>query len=92
MSGPASLFLFVASIFAPSCLLAVPVPYMAPLAKAFGIEIRSPLQNLKLVYYVEQLVCISNAYLYRQIVGKGSMVPLGGPLDAVCYSGGVQQA
>jgi len=29
MSGPASLFLFAASAFAPSCLLAVPVPYMA---------------------------------------------------------------
>ena len=45
MSGPASLFLFAASAFAPSCLLAVPVLYMAPVAKDFGIEIRSPLQN-----------------------------------------------
>jgi len=47
MSGPASLFLFAASAasFAPSCLLAVPVPYMAPVAKDFGIEIRSPLWN-----------------------------------------------
>jgi len=45
MSGPASLFLFAASAFAPSCLLAVPVPYMAPIAKDFGIEIRSPLQH-----------------------------------------------
>ena len=44
MSGPASLFLFAASAFAPSCLLAVPVLYMAPVAKDFGIEIRSPLQ------------------------------------------------
>ena len=45
MSGPASLFLFAASAFAPSCLLVVPVTYMAPVAKDFGIEIRSPLQN-----------------------------------------------
>jgi len=45
MSEPASLFLLAASVFARSCLLAVPVPYMAPVAKDFGIEIRSPLQN-----------------------------------------------
>jgi len=45
MSGPASLFLFAASAFAPSCLLAVPFPYMAPVAKDFEIEIRSPLQD-----------------------------------------------
>ena len=32
MSGPASLFLFAASAFAPSCLLVVPVPYMAPVS------------------------------------------------------------
>jgi len=45
MSGPASLFLFAASAFAPSCLLVVPVPYMAPVATDFRIEIRSPLQD-----------------------------------------------
>ena len=45
MSGPASLFLFAASAFALSCLLVVPVPYMAPVATDFGIEIRSPLQD-----------------------------------------------
>jgi len=45
MSGPASLFLFAASAFAPSCLLVVLVPYMAPVATDFGIEIRSPLQD-----------------------------------------------
>jgi len=44
MSGPASLFLFATTAFAPSCLLAVPVQYMAPISKDFGIEIRSPLQ------------------------------------------------
>jgi len=45
MSGPAFLFLLAASVLANSCLLAVPVPYMDPVAKDFGIEIRSPLQN-----------------------------------------------
>ena len=45
MSGPASLFLFAVSAFTPSCLLTVPFPYMAPVAKDFGIEIRRPLQD-----------------------------------------------
>ena len=45
MSGPASLFLFDGSAFTPSCLLAVPFPYMAPVAKDFGIEIWRPLQD-----------------------------------------------
>ena len=45
MSGPASLFLFAVSAFARSCLLAVSVPYMAPVARDFGIEIRSPLRT-----------------------------------------------
>jgi len=66
---------------------------MAPVAKDFGIEIQpESAPGLKLVYYVENLVSIFDcAHVYRQIVSKGSMVPLGGPLDAVCYSGRVQQ-
>ena len=92
MSGPASLFCFAVSAFTPSCLLAVPFPYMAPVAKDFGIEIRRPLQDSN--------SCITSRILfesltvhtyYGQIVSKGSIVPLGGPLDAECYSGRVQQ-
>ena len=45
MSGPASLFLSAVSAFTPSCLLAVPFPHMAPVAKDFEIEIRRPLQD-----------------------------------------------
>jgi len=45
MFGPASLFLFAVSALTPSCLLAVPFSYMAPVAEDFGIEIRSPLQD-----------------------------------------------
>jgi len=54
MSGPASLFLFAAFAFAPSCLLVVPVPYMAPVATDFQGWDRDPesAPKLELVYYV----------------------------------------
>ena len=45
ISGPASLFLLAASVLARSSRLSNPVPYLAPVAKDFGIEIRSLLQN-----------------------------------------------
>ena len=45
MSGLASYFLLAASVFARSDRLSDPVPYIAPVAKDFGIEIRRPLQN-----------------------------------------------
>ena len=44
MSGPASLFLLAASVLARSSCLSEPVPYMTPVAKDSGIEIRRPLQ------------------------------------------------
>jgi len=45
MCGPASLFLLAVSVFACSDRLSDPVPYIAPVAKDFGIEMRIPLQN-----------------------------------------------
>ena len=61
MSGPASLFLFAASVFTLSCLLAVPVPYMAPVAKNFGIQILSPPQNSN------SLITSSNLFASRTV-------------------------
>ena len=63
MSEPAFLFLFATSAFAPSCLLAVPVPYMAPGAKDFEIEIRSPLQDSH--------SCITSRILFASLTGRG---------------------
>ena len=54
MSGPASLFL----AFAPSCLLVVPVPYMAPVATDFGIEIRSQTRALRLTACFHLELCL----------------------------------
>ena len=45
MSGLASYFLLAASVFARSDRLSDPVPYIAPVANDFGMEMRSPLQN-----------------------------------------------
>ena len=45
VSGPASFFLLAVSVFACSERLSDLVPYIAPVAKDFGIEMRRPLQN-----------------------------------------------
>ena len=64
-SGLASLFLLAASVFVRSDRLTDPMPYIAPVAKVFGIEIRRPLQNSNSWITSSNLLASLTVHTYR---------------------------